>query len=553
LFGRDNAHPPTPQTTSWQRLALMALWVFLLSPLALHLWLASGKGPLDVVFLFNLVTSLLWVTLCHLLVRRPFMLQLALMPLYLTTAVDLFLVGTFNSRLSSGYVTIALTNPAETSEFLSAYARPVSLAALALMLVYLPGLYGIRHLQKQRSPQLAVVVAALLVAVYGAAVGRGLWNGWTVEQSVFDVIGKEMSAPVGAVFQTALALHLHAGASELRSQRERHSFGASKAFFLVDGEIYVWVIGESARPDHWSLSGYPRDTTPRLRATPGIIALPDMLTTAPHTSFAVPSMLSLRPITDWPSVIAQKSIVGAFNETGFKTYWLSAQEADSWGRLIPQVAAEAKHRRYFDRIFDGTLLDEFRAILQGASQGEKLFIVLHTKGSHFDYARRYPPEFARFGSPGGSRRQRLVDTYDNSVLYTDWFLSEVITTLSQRGGHSALIYASDHGQNLLDDERQLFGHALGTRYDLAAAAFIWLSEGMRRSRPEQMQAAQRNAAAPLSLSNLPHSLLDLAGIDAKGLDPQMSLFNPSFAPRPRWYIVRGELRQESAIASDVAR
>jgi heptose-I-phosphate ethanolaminephosphotransferase len=365
-------------------------------------------------------------------------------------------------------------------------------------------------------------------------------------------MAKEMSVPVGAVFQTALALHLHAGASELRSKREQHTFGASKAF-LADSEIYVWVIGEAARPDHWSLSGYARDTTPRLRAMQGIIALPDMLTTAPHTSFAVPSMLSLRPINDWPSVIAQKSIIEAFNETGFKTYWLSAQEADSWGGHIPQVAAEAKHRRYFDRVFDGTLLDEFRAILQGASQGEKLFIVLHTKGSHFDYARRYPPEFARFGSPGGSRRQRLVDTYDNSVLYTDWFLSEVITTLSQRGGHSALIYASDHGQNLLDDERQLFGHALGTRYDLAAAAFIWLSEGMRYSRPEQVQAVQRNAVAPLSLSNLPHSLLDLAGIDAKELDPQMSLFNPGFAPRPRWYIVRGELRQESAAASAVAR
>jgi glucan phosphoethanolaminetransferase (alkaline phosphatase superfamily) len=544
LFGHDNLYPPTPRSTSWQRLALVALWVFLLSPLVLHPWLNAGKGPLDLLFLFNLVTSLLWVTLWHLLARRLFMLHLVLVPLYLTTAVDLFLVGTFNARLSSGYVTIALTNPAETSEFLSAYARPVALATLALALIYLPGLYGIRHLRRQRSPRLAALVAVLLGAVYAAAVGRGMWHGATAEQSSLDVVGKEMSAPVGAVFQAALALHLHASTSELRSQREHHSFGASKSF-SVEEEVYVWVIGESSRPENWSLFGYPRDTTPRLRATLGVIALRDMLTTAPHTSVAVPSMLSLRPITDWPSVIAEKSIVGVFNEIGFKTYWLSAQEADSWGGLIPQVAAETKRRRYFDRAFDGTLLDEFRVILQGASQGDKLFIVLHTKGSHFEYARRYPPEFARFGSPGGSRRQELVDAYDNSVLYTDWFLSEVIATLSQRGGHSVLVYASDHGQNLLDDERQLFGHALGTRFDLAAAAFVWLSEGMRRSRPEHVQAAQRNAVAPLSLSNLPHSLLHLAGIDAKGFDPQMSLFNPRFAPRPRWYIVRGDLRQES--------
>jgi glucan phosphoethanolaminetransferase (alkaline phosphatase superfamily) len=84
------------------------------------------------------------------------------------------------------------------------------------------------------------------------------------------------------------------------------------------------------------------------------------------------------------------------------------------------------------------------------------------------------------------------------------------------------------------------------------AAFIWLSDDMPRSHPEQVQAAQRNAVLPLSISNLPHSLLDLAGISAKGLDPKMSLFKPNFAPGPRWYVVQGELRQ-SAAASDVAR
>lgn len=89
--------------------------------------------------------------------------------------------------------------------------------------------------------------------------------------------------------------------------------------------------------------------------------------------------------------------------------------------------------------------------------------MLHTKGSHFEYARRYPPEFARFGSSGGSRQQNVVDEYDNTVLYTDWLLSELIATLTQRGGASAVFFASDHGENLLDDERQLLGHGIGNR------------------------------------------------------------------------------------------
>ncbi len=551
MFGRDSADSAPAQTASWQILALMVLCGFLLSPLLLHAWISRGQGPIDLLFVFNLATSLLWLTLLHLVVRRPFTLHFALAPLYITTTVDLFLVENFNARLSSSFVEIAFTDYGETFPFLSAYAWPVALTMLVVMVIYLSGLYGIRHLRRKRSPRLALVVAMLLMVVYGVALGRGLWWGWGTRQAVLDVAGKEMSTPVGAIFQTALALHLHAATDELRAQRAHYSFGASKTF-SADGEIYVYVIGESSRPNDWSLFGYPRDTTPQLRATRGIIALPGMLTTAPHTSVAVPSMLSLRPISDWPSIIAQKSIIGAFNETGFKTYWRSTQEVDSWGGIIPEVAAEAQSVRYFDRMFDAALLDDFRAILGGAPPGAKLFIVLHTKGSHFEYARRYPLEFARFNSPGGSQRQRTVDMYDNSVLYTDWFLRELITLLSQRGGQSALIYASDHGENLLDDERHLLGHAIGNQYDLATAAFIWLSEGMRSSHSEQVKAARRNAAAPLSVSNLPHSLLDLAGINAKELDPQMSFFNHRFSPRPRWFIVRGELRQATA-ASDIPR
>ena len=117
---------------------------------------------------------------------------------------------------------------------------------------------------------------------------------------------------------------------------------------------------------------------------------------------------------------------------------------------FPQVAAEAGTVRYFSQSFDGVLLNEFRGILDKEPRGSsKLFIVLHTKGSHFDYKRRYPLEFAHFVTPNGARRDTIVDAYDNSILYTDWFLSELISILSARNTHSALLYASDHGENLL--------------------------------------------------------------------------------------------------------
>jgi len=536
--------PSAKAESVYQRLALLVLWLYLLSPMLFQPFLGSGVGRLDNIYAFNATTSLLWAGSLHFAVRRPLVLHLALAPFYFTTAVDLFLMSNFGARLSSTFVTIALTNQAEAAEFLSAYARPVALAASALVLVYLTGLYGIRRLQRQNSPWLAAGFAVLLVATYGAVITREIMLQDRPWDFVLLFAGKETSAPFGAVFQTGLALHLQADAREIQKQRKHSTLGATKAP-SADEEIYVWVIGETSRPQSWSLFGYGRDTTPRLRALPDIIALPDMLTTAPVTDLAVPSMLSLQPITDWPAIMAQRSIVQAFNETGFTTYWLTTQKIDRWSGLIPQLATEASHHRYFEYAYDGVMLDALRTILDGAPRGGKLFIVLHTLGSHFDAVKRYPPEFSRFDTPGGTHRQRLVDHYDNSVLYTDWFLSQVIALLSQRPTHAALIYASDHGENLLDDEQQLFGHVIGNRYDLSAAAFIWLSPRLRDRHPELAANAKRHATAPLNLSNLSHSLLDLAGIDATGLDRKLSLFNSSFAPRERWYIVRDELKKES--------
>ena len=536
--------PELPRSARPSELAaLVTLPLFLLLPLLLHPIVGAVSHAIDVLFIFNLATSLLWLLLFHLASTRPIVTYLRLAPLFGTTAIDLFLLYTFKGRLSSSYVTIALTDYAETGDFLSAYAQPLALAVLVLLAVYLPAVYAIRHVRRKPSRRAAAAAAALLVAIYGAGFGWGVSHGTSMTRSVLDVMGKDLGAPVGVVFQTGLAVQMLEDAKELRQQRVASTLHAHKPI-AAEGEIYVWVIGESSRPRNWSLFGYGRDTTPRLRATPGVVGLPAMLTTAPHTSIAVPSMLSLQPITDWPAVIGTRSVVSAFNEAGFKTYWLSAQEADSWGGYVPWVAAEARHRRYFDRVYDGVLLDEFRKILSSAGNAEKLFIVLHTKGSHFDYSRRYPPEFDRFKTPGGSYRDSVRDSYDNSVLYTDWFVSEVIASLAARHGQSALVYASDHGENLLDDDQRLLGHAVGNPYDLETAALFWLSDPLRQRLPGAEAALRNNAGAALSLENLPHSMLHLAGIQADGLDPKRSVFSEAFAPRKRSYIVRGALRAE---------
>ena len=312
--------------------------------------------------------------------------------------------------------------------------------------------------EQRRSPKLAALTATALAGAYLLLIRHFfIWHGEPIAKVLLDVAAHERSAPLGAIFQAGVALKVGRDNRDIVARRSAYSFGALKPV-QSGNEVYIWVVGESSRPANWSLFGYARETSPRLTKVPGIITFPRMMTTAPETQIAVPSMLSLRPITEWSSIQAEKSIVSAFKEAGFKTFWLSTQDVDGWSGIIPQMAAEAGTARYFSQSFDGTLLNEVREIFDKESTGDsKLLIVLHVKGSHFEYERRYPSEFAHFITPHGTRRDKLVDAYDNSILYTDWFLTELISMLSARNTHSALLYASDHGENLLDDDRQLLG------------------------------------------------------------------------------------------------
>jgi glucan phosphoethanolaminetransferase (alkaline phosphatase superfamily) len=191
---------------------------------------------------------------------------------------------------------------------------------------------------------------------------------------------------------------------------------------------------------------------------------------------------------------------------GSKSFWLSTQENDGWGGSIPAIAQEAKPRRFFDTAYDGALLPELNKAIEASASADRTLIVLHTKGSHWQSRKRYPSSFDKFGSSQLSEKELIVAQYDNSVLYTDWLLHQIITRLALAKAPSMVMYTSDHGENLLDDERKLLGHALGNEFDLQTTGLFWVSDEMRSAARRALQLAEKNAQSPLSLSNVPHSL-----------------------------------------------
>lgn len=523
--------------------ALAAAALFLASPPLLMAWRAlRGEARFDGTLAWSLALSVAWLAALHLWLPALRRLHLVLLPLWLTTLGDLFLALRFEGRLSAGYLQLAVGEMGEAAEFAAAYRWDLLAFGAAFLALYAGVLSALGGARLHRRPRLAWAAAALLAAGYLGPLwrqARALDLG--LPQAAAEVAAHDLSSPVGVLSQAAVAASLALEAARVREARRSFTFGATKAWSAPE-ELYVLVIGESARPDHFTMGGYARDTTPRLAALRNLVFLSDVLTTAPSTSVAVPSLLSLAPVDDWPAVLGQRSVVSAFAEAGLETAWLSTQEVSRWGGIIPEVAREAGRVRYLDRAFDAVLVEEARRMLAAPAGPRRAFLVLHTRGSHFDFKNRYPPRLRRWPDQGGGRVADLVNAYDDSLLYTDEVLAELIALLEARGGPALLVYASDHGENLLDDDRGLLGHAMGNRYDLPTAAFVWWSDALAARLPEEVARARGRAGAALSLSDLPHLLLDAAGIRARGLDPTRSIFNAAFRERPRTFLVRGALR-----------
>ena len=324
-------------------------------------------------------------------------------------------------------------------------------------------------------------------------------------------------------------------------------FNARATHAADDREVYVMVIGETARSLNFSLYGYKRPTTPLLQRTEGITAFTDCRTQSNTTHKSVPMLLSAASAEDYDRIYRERGIMSAFREAGFHTVFISAQrpnhsfidifgeEADEW-TFIRQTAKNP------DAVKDKDMLPLVARAL--ASKHQKLFIVLHTYGSHFNYRERYPaaeayfkPDDATEAQP--SNRRRLLNAYDNTVRYTDSFLHSLITSLAHQRCVSALLYTSDHGENIFDDSRKLFLHAspIPSEYELPVPFIVWTSTDYSSRFPQTMAAMRANRTKPMTSSaSAFHTMLDLAGIKTPVLADSLSVASPRFKVRPYHYL-----------------
>jgi glucan phosphoethanolaminetransferase (alkaline phosphatase superfamily) len=339
--------------------------------------------------------------------------------------------------------------------------------------------------------------------------------------------------------------------SELAEKNRNFSFGAHQVNPNKEPQVVVMVIGESSRYDRWSINGYSRKTNPLLEKESNLVSLSDMVTAVTATRLSVPIIVSRKPATQsLRAGFSEKSFLTAFKEAGFKTYWISNQM--SYGQFdtpISVFANEADVTEYLNlggftdnSSFDSALLTPLKNAI--ADPAPKKLIVLHTLGSHWNYSHRYPKEFdhwkpSLFGVDNPAYtdlnlKPQLNNSYDNSILYTDWFLSQVIDTLKSTVPLASMMYTSDHGQTLYDGSCNLAFHGHNTQYEFHIPALVWYSDLYQHTYPDKVEHLRHNRHAKLSTENIFHSLLDMADIRYPTERLEWSFFNSQFKRHIRY-------------------
>ncbi len=350
----------------------------------------------------------------------------------------------------------------------------------------------------------------------------------------------------------------------LREKSRNFKFGAHQQQANKQPEVVVMVIGESSRYDRWSLHGYERETTPLLSQVQNLTTLTDLITPVSATRLSVPIMVSRKPaMQSLKDGFSEKSFLTAYKEAGFKTWWLSNQI--SFGHFDTPVsvfAQEADVLQFLnlggftdDSNYDQILLTPLKTALLDPSP--KKLIVLHTLGNHWNYSHRHPKSFDKwqpslFGvnKPSYTNlkiKPALNNSYDNSILYTDWLLNQVISTLKDSQQLSSMLYVADHGQTLYDGSCNLAFHGHNTQYEFHVPAMFWYSDMYQAAYPEKTAQLKKHQKARLSTENVFHSLLDIADIHYPTERPEWSLFNPKFKMHKRYVDSHGWTNYDNAI------
>lgn len=302
-------------------------------------------------------------------------------------------------------------------------------------------------------------------------------------------------------------------------------------------ELIILVVGETARRDHFSLNGYARKTNPLLEQESRLVDYTNISSCGTSTAVSVPCMFSREGHSNFSLEDArhQENLLDILNRVGVSVLWRD-NNSSSKG-----VADRVPYENFKTPKNNPACDEECRDVgmLSGLQeyidqQPGDILIVLHQMGNHGPaYFKRYPAEFERFTPVcksldlSGCSAEEIVNAYDNAILYTDYFLSQVIALLKQNTPNyaTAMLYVSDHGESLGELGLYLHGmpYMMAPKEQTQVPIMLWLGE----SADIDLQQALALKDKESSHDAVFNSILEAFEVESETIDRNNILFQVS--------------------------
>jgi len=442
------------------------------------------------------------------------------------------------------------SNPAESKEFIESY---ISIDIISLLIIYTSiAIFLWRRLEPVYLPRHnnAITISVIAVIICWPFVNPLLVQGASLNASIKHL--EDRFEPVAPWNIVAGYLKYRKVLGVMQDRLAQNDKIAPLKGFKDENTIkeptMVLVIGESTNANRMSLYGYSRKTTPSLDAMRDeLFVFNDVISPRPYTIEALEQALSFGDQQNPGDYLTRPTLMNMMSQADYKSYWITNQQTQTQRNTMLLTFSQQTDEQVYlnnNRVqnssqFDEAVLKPFEEALN--DKAKRKFIVVHLLGTHRAYHYRYPDTYQRFNTknkvPTWVPDEDLEEynAYDNAILYNDYVVSSLIKTLKQKSPNSALVYFSDHGEEVYDTKEHLFtgrneGNPTPAMYRIPFIAWLsdsWLSH-------EKFTGFGQYEPRPYLNADFIHSWADLANIDHESNDPTRSIFSSKFIPRTRF-------------------
>jgi len=407
------------------------------------------KGGYDLVALaaYLVAGQCLFLVFFVLLAHRWTIKPLAIL-LLVASAPAAYFISKYDVAIDSSMILNTIhTDSTEVGQLVSVQMVPYALLLIAVpVMLLLPLEITFRSAGRYLLASLKLVVGALAVAVLA------LYSNYNAILRAGNVSNKYIVyslVPVNVISGTLSA----AGKLAKPYLRRKKVIEIVGRVTRQDDLVVVLAIGESSRRSSFSLYGYKRrETNPVLQAMGGLHLL-DGVARRGSTLYALPEILA-RGDVRLPQVASRLGVPTACY-VNYTLYDNCAEPGET----------KVSYCGHGGRCYDEDVVPLLERDLAAYRSGPR-FVVLHLGGGSHGaiYRDRHPPEFSRF-EPGCTDADvanrcsldQLYNSYDNTILYVDFVLGEILSRLESSGVPYVFIYLSDHGESLMEEGRMFHG------------------------------------------------------------------------------------------------